>query len=190
MGTEMVTYISILRGINVSGKNLIKMDALRKSYEQLGYRQVTTYVQSGNIVFKAERAETGDLAQSIAGQITKDFGLEVPVQVLNLEKLRTIMEGNPFQNDPNKEASHLHVTFLASAPQDDQIELIESKRQEGELIDFSADAVYLYCPNGYGRTKLTNNFLESKLKVSATTRNWKTVNALLKIGEEVEVLVE
>jgi len=180
----MRTYISILRGINVSGQKLIKMDDLRKLYENLGFRNVTTYVQSGNVVFKADDYEQSDFEQRISQQIQKDFGFEVPVIVLTIDKLKQIIDNNPFLDDPNKEHSHLHVTFLSSKPEHYDNETIESKKQNGEEISFSENVIYIYCPNGYGRTKLTNNFLESKLKVMATTRNWKTINELFKIANQ------
>lgn len=181
----METYISILRGINVSGQKLIKMDALRKSYENLGFHNVTTYVQSGNVVFVGKDVETNQLKQTISRQIEKDFGFYVPVIVLTVEKLKGIIDNNPFFNDLNKDPSFLHVTFLFSKLDHFDQKVIEDKKHNGEEISFADNAVYLYCPNGYGKTKLTNNFLEMKLKVGATTRNWKTVNELLKIANQM-----
>ncbi len=181
----MATYISILRGINVSGQKLIKMDALRKSYENMGFHNVTTYLQSGNVIFEGNDFEINDLEQKISRQIEKDFGFEVPVIVLTIEILKQVIENNPFLNDPNKDQSFFHVTFLASKPEQYDHKTIEDKKQNGEEISISNTAVYLYCPNGYGRTKLTNNFLETKLKVLATTRNWKTTNELYKIAKQI-----
>ena len=179
-----MTYISILRGINVSGQKLIKMDALRKLYEDLGFHNVTTYVQSGNVVFKGEDSELNNLEQRISQQIEKDFGFEVPIIVLTIDKLKQIINNNPFQNDLNKDHSYLHVTFLSSNPDHYDKETIESKKQNEEEISFSENAIYLYCPKGYGRTKMNNNFLEAKLKVLATTRNWKTTKELFKIAQQ------
>jgi len=181
----MATYISILRGINVSGQKLIKMDALRKSYENMGFQNVKTYVQSGNIIFTCNHFEIKDLEQKISRQIEQDFGFEVPVIVLTIEKLKQVIENNPFLKDPDKDQSFLHVTFLASKPVQYDYKTIEDKKQNGEEIIFSNTTVYLLCPNGYGRTKLTNNFLETKLKVLATTRNWKTTNELYKIAKQI-----
>ena len=182
----MTTYISILRGINVSGHNLIKMDALRKLYENLGFQNVTTYVQSGNVVFTGNDIEVNELEQRITQQIEKDFGFNVPVIVLTLSKLKQIIENNPLLKNHNNniDIAYLHVTFLSSKPDHYDQKKIEDKKQDEEEICFSDNAVYLYCPNGYGRTKLTNNFLEAKLKVGATTRNWKTTTELLKIAQQ------
>ena len=176
----MTTYISILRGINVGGRKLIKMDALRKLYEGLGFQHVRSYIQSGNVIFTGDDVELCKLEQRISQQIEKDFGFEAPVIVLTVDKLKDIIENNPFLADPNKDLSFLHVTFLSSTPNRFDPKAIEAKKQKEEAFVFSGDVVYLYCPNGYAKTKLTNNFLESVLKVRATTRNWKTTVELLK----------
>ena len=181
----MTTYISLLRGINVSGQKLIKMDVLRKSYESMGFHNVTTYLQSGNVIFEGNDFEINNLEQKISRQIEKDFGFEVPVIVLTIEKLKQVIENNPFLKDPNKDQSFLHVTFLSSKPEQYDHKTIEDKKQNGEEISISNTAVYLFCPNGYGRTKLNNNFLEVKIKVGATTRNWKTTNELFKIAQQI-----
>lgn len=181
----MTTYISILRGINVSGQKLIKMDALRKSYTSLGFGNVTTYLQSGNIIFTVNDTEADKLAQTISGQIERDFGFDVPVIVLSIDKLQQIIDRNPFAKESDKDTTFLHVTFLSSIPDKYDLNAMEAKKQNGEEISITANAVYLYCPNGYGRTKLNNNLLEAKLKVTATTRNWKTTCELLNIAQQI-----
>jgi len=181
----MTTYISILRGINVSGHRPIKMDALRKLYENLGFTNIATYVQSGNVVFTTKDGSTAELEHKIAQQIEKDFGYEVPVIVLPADKLKQIVENNPFLDDNSKDKTYLHVTFLSSAPGKYDLKAIEAKKQDGEEIHIADNAVYLYCPKGYGKSKLSNSFLEAKLKVTATTRNWKTTNELLRISQEI-----
>ena len=178
----MKTYISILRGINVSGKNPIKMDALRKSYEALGFNNVKTYIQSGNVVFSAEDQNESELTQKIFHQIEKDFGFDVPVIVMSMEKLKLVIDNNPFLNESNIDPAFLHVTFLSSNPEPYDFNSIEEKKLNGEKIEITEDAVYLYCPNGYGKTKLNNGFLEKKLKVNATTRNWNTTNELYNLA--------
>ena len=178
----METYISILRGINVSGAAPIKMEALRKAYEKLDLRHVTSYIQSGNVVFKADENDTRTLENKIASQIEADFGIRVPVIVLTAKSLETIVEANPFTKDPAKNIAFLHVTFLVDTPEIVDRASIQEKKQGEEEISFSEKVIYLYCPHGYGRTKLNNNFLEKKLKVGATTRNWKTTLELLRIA--------
>jgi uncharacterized protein (DUF1697 family) len=180
----MTTYISILRGINVSGKNLIKMDALQKMYKELCFDSITTYIQSGNIVFRSVEAKLEKLEKEISSQIKNNFGFDVPVIVLTIDNLQQIIDDNPFSKDQSKDQNFLHITFLSSSPAKYDIKAIEEKRLSGEEIVIIENAVYLYCPNGYGNTKLNNTFLETKLKVRATTRNWKTANKLLQIARE------
>ena len=160
------------------------MDALRKLYENLGFGQVTTYVQSGNIIFTSSNADTRELERQISLQIEKETGWKIPVMVLTFDKLKQIIDNNPFTKDPNNNPAFMHITFLWSAPLLYDSASIENKKQPEEKIAFSNDAVYLYCPDGYARTKLTNNFIEAKLKIGATTRNWKTANELLKIAQK------
>ena len=176
----MTSYISLLRGINVSGQKRIKMDALQQSYEALLLQNVTTYIQSGNVVFEATNTSPKLLAPQIARQIALDFGFEVLVIVLTAAQLKAIIVHNPTAKDPQKDPSFLHITFLAEKPTPYDPTPIIAKQQSGEGLFLTDNALYLYCPNGYGRSKLTNSFLETQLKVGATTRNWKTSNELLK----------
>ncbi|MFZ4059137.1 MAG: DUF1697 domain-containing protein [Ferruginibacter sp.] len=179
----MATYISILRGINVSGKNLIKMEQLRILYEQLGYFNVNTYVQSGNVVFEHKKTSTDTIAHTLSQAIQQQFGYTIPVIVLTVKALQQIIENNPFTTDTKKDPAFFHITFLASKPKSYDVRELEAKKLPDEAIACTPEAIYLYCPNGYGKTKLTNNFIEGKLQVTATTRNWKTTNELLKMTE-------
>lgn len=160
------------------------MDALRKLYENIGFHSVTTYVQSGNVIFAGKDNELDEIAQTISRQIKMDFGFDVPVIVLSIDKLKEIIDRNPFVKDSNKDKTFLHVTFLSLKPDKYDFNAIEEKKQAREEIFIANNAVYLYCPNGYGKSKLNYSFLETRLKVSATTRNWKTTNELLKIAEQ------
>lgn len=181
----MKIYISILRGINVSGHKLIKMDALRKSFESMQFSNVKTYLQSGNIIFSYDDIEEKNLEEQISKEIEKEFGFDVPVIVLSIERLKQIIDHNPFVKDPIKDTLFLHITFLSSKPKEFSKDKIVEKKDKEEEIAFSDSAIYLYCPNGYGNTKLSNNFLERNLNVIATTRNWRTTNELLKIAEQI-----
>ena len=175
-------YICLLRGINVSGKNSIKMDALIQTFENLGAQNVSTYIQSGNVVFEHSETKSRMLAQKISDQIYSDFGFEIPVLVLTTKKLQQVIDNNPFPKENTKEISALYVTFLSDKPESKNEMAILNHKTEAEEIVFTEVAVYLYCPKGYGRTKLNNNFLENKLKVQATTRNWKTTLKLLEMA--------
>ncbi len=180
----MKTYISILRGINVSGKNIIKMDALKKLYQDLDFKNVSTYVQSGNVVFSSKLNDPKKIERLLTSQIEQEFGLVVPVIVMTIQELKDYIQNNPFQND--KDETFIHFTFLANQPDNYKKENINNKKAENEEIVIKEKVVYLYCPNGYGRTKLTNTLLENTLKVTATTRNFKTTNKLLDIAEQIK----
>jgi len=175
--SEMIRYVSLLRGINVSGQKQIKMVELVKAYEELGFKNVQTYIQSGNVVF--ETNDSGDLDKVIGQKIFEKWKFEVPVLVLKKEQIQKIVNWNPFLLEDGIELDKLHVTFLSGAPGSEHLEAIESNNYGNDRYIVLDTTVYLYCPNGYGRTRLTNTFFENKLKVSATTRNWKTVNILV-----------
>nr|WP_319269379.1 DUF1697 domain-containing protein [uncultured Draconibacterium sp.] len=182
----MNTYVAILRGINVSGKNKIKMDALKSSFSELGFYQVQTYIQSGNVVFLYPETSPGKLADLINNKILDDFGFDVPVLVLEAEQLTNIIKNSPYAGDENKDAQFMHITFFKETPTDVNEEKINTYVKVGEEFAISDCAVYLYCPHGYGKTKLNNNFLENQLKVTATTRNWKTTLKLLEMANEIK----
>lgn len=176
------TFISLLRGINVSGQKSIRMDDLKRLFEDLGCFDVQTYIQSGNVIFKAKEKECPLLAAALSEAIKGRFDFDVPVFVLDVNELSSIVEDNPFVGDPLKNPSFLHVTFLSSRVTEANTEQLAGMLSEGEDAALVGKVLYLYCPNGYGKTKLTNTFLERRLKVVATTRNWKTVNVLLDIA--------
>ena len=180
----MQTYIAILRGINVSGHKIIKMDALRGLFESLQFKKVKTYIQSGNVVFQDKSTDSEVLQARIAKKILDEFSFIVPVIVKSKDELASIVKNNPFISKEGTDIAKLHVTFLSAEPNKDDIK----KNREGEYgpdeFIISGQTIYLHCPNTYGDTKLSNTFFEKKLKVTATTRNWKTVNELLKIATE------
>jgi len=180
----METYIAILRGVNVGGKTL-KMADLRTKIERLGFENVSTYIQSGNILFKYRKEKNEVLEQKIKDFILADFNLDVPVVILTLKKLERIIKCNPFPKQNEKDIAFMHVTFLQTKPEFFDEQLILARRTGDEEIVFTDEAVYLYCPNGYGTSKLTNNLFESKMKVAATTRNWKTTLKLLELAKNI-----
>ena len=174
-------YIAILRGINVSGKNLIKMDALRISMENFGFQSVITYIQSGNTCFESNLEDTSEIASTIKNGIEKNFNLNVPVLVFKEEEFDKILNENPFVKQSNFDTKFMHVTFLESEIDSNLIPQLAEKCSESEQLFCQGKAVYLYLPTGYGTTKLSNNLIEKKLKNLATTRNWNTCLELQKI---------
>jgi uncharacterized protein (DUF1697 family) len=174
-------YVAILRGINVSGKNLIKMDALRITMEKTGFQSVNTYIQSGNICFESNLEDTLEIAFTIKNGIEENFNLNVPILVLNKEEFDEILNKNPFVNQSNFDTKFMHITFLESKIDSNLIPQLVEKCSESEQLFCQGKAVYLYLPTGYGTTKLSNAFIEKKLKNTATTRNWNTCLELQKI---------
>jgi uncharacterized protein (DUF1697 family) len=178
----MPVYISMLRGINVGPHNKIKMDRLRESFEALGFEQVKTYVQSGNVVFKTAKRSTSDLSKKIEERVLKDFGYSVPVISKTAEEMGKTIQNNPFLTMKGIDASKLHVTFLSQVPGQPALKKLDALVAGSDEFHYWGNEIYLYCPNGYGRTKLSNNALERVLGVRATTRNWRTVNNLYQIS--------
>jgi uncharacterized protein (DUF1697 family) len=178
----MDTYISILRGINVSGSKLIKMEALKKIYEEAGFKNVQTYIQSGNVIFQSKKASLKSIGSIIVKAIFAKTKFEVPVLVKELAELKETLNNNPFLKKRKEDINFLHVTFLEGVPLKENIEKMQGAYLPDEFSIAGKD-IYLFCPNGYGRTKLNNNFFENKLKMAATTRNWKTITELVNIAE-------
>jgi uncharacterized protein (DUF1697 family) len=180
----MKTRIAILRGINVSGHKVIKMKTLKEIFENLGFAKVRTYIQSGNVVFESDPPETGTLEIRISEAILDAVGFEVPVIVMDLSELEHVSSQNKFITDRGSEISRLHVTFLSAVPEKNLAESIMKEEYLPDEYLISGKTIYLFCPGGYGNTRLSNTFFEKKLKVQATTRNWKTVLELVKIGRD------
>jgi uncharacterized protein (DUF1697 family) len=182
----MPVYISILRGINVGGHKLIKMDALRSLYEQLDFTNIKTYIQSGNVIFQSPELPLADLADTISGRIKITFGFEVPVLVIEKSELEDILMKNPFITGKKEDINSLHVTFLSAPPDPEKIAQIATGNYGADQFIIHGRAVYLLCPGPYHATKLSNAFFEKTLQRTATTRNWKTVGELVKMAAEVE----
>ena len=172
-------YISILRGINVGGRKKIKMYDLKVLYENHGFKDVSTYIQSGNVIFTSTDNNKSTIKSKLESAITQEYGFDVPIYMCTQEEMKNIFENSPFlESQDEKNGTKILVTFLSSTPTQTDIDNVMACVNEPEKLFIAKDIVYLYCPNGYGKSKLSNNFLESKLKVTATTRNWKTVKKL------------
>jgi uncharacterized protein (DUF1697 family) len=180
----MNTFISMLRGINVGGQNSLRMAELKSLYEALGFEKVETYVQSGNVVFKTTQSDAVVLAALIQAQIERSFGLVVSVFTREPSDFQRILRSNPFLMGRNEDPTKLHVTFLYRTPKAAQWEALKSPPGVTDEFFPGEREIYLFCPNGYGRTKLSNTFFEKKLSIPATTRNWNTVQALFKLATE------
>jgi uncharacterized protein (DUF1697 family) len=178
------TYISLLRGINVSGQKLIRMADLQRLYEGLGFARVRTYIQSGNVLFDAPEDSNAAYAAQIESQIQAAYGFEVPVLICTAADLQRIIESNPFLTRREEDTAKLYVHFLAEKPSQAAADsLVRPANETGEWA-FGEKEIFLFLPDGAGRTKLSNAFFETKLKTTATARNWNTVNTLLKMALE------
>lgn len=178
----MGTYVAMLRSINVGGRNRVSMADLRGVASRLGFDDVATYVQSGNLVFTG-LGSPATVSRAIGDRMAADLGLTVPVIVRTASQLRGVLGRNPFA-DPEADAKTIHVTFLADRPDPHgQARLEELGGQFGnDRFEVVGREVFLHCPGGYGETKLNNAYLERHLGVTATTRNWRTVIALAEMA--------
>jgi uncharacterized protein (DUF1697 family) len=171
----MNSYITLLRGINVSGKNIIKMADLRLALENSGdpISNIRTYIQTGNIFIKSDLADPAEISAIVKKVILNRFKLDVPAITLTSEDFIRRLEKNPFFKKMD-DTTHFNISFLSGIPDRENIEKASSYSFPPDEMIIVSDTVYLNIPGGSARTKLTNNFLESKLKVQATTRNWRT----------------
>lgn len=174
-------YISFIRGINVSGKNTVKMSDLVVHYKDLGFKNISTYIQSGNVFFDAEVKDVLWLENEIQKMFFRVYGYDVKVIVLTRESLQRIYQINPFVHAGTSNLEKLHLTLLSGIPARENIIKLPELKDSEDKYEMIENAIYIYCENGYGRTKLNNNFFEKKLKLSATTRNWKTIESLVKL---------
>ena len=174
----MGTFVAMLRSVNVGGRNRVAMADLRSLVGSLGFDDVTTYVQSGNVVFSG--SGTGAAAgKAIRAALASELGVEVPVLVRSARSLATIVRTHPYA-DPGIEERLLHVTFLDGPPSTSAVDELDSMagRFGDDRCTVEGNEVYLYCPGGYGQTKLNNSWLERALDRVGTTRNWRTVTTL------------
>lgn len=174
----MTTYISMLRGINVGGQNKIKMETLRQLYAGLGFSYVQSYIQSGNVIFQSKSTDISLLEKTISAAIRETFGLEVPVLILTVRDMEQAVQKNPYRLDSSKDPGTIHLTFLSAIPEVSLLEKISSAAYVPDEFRVIGKVIYIHCPEGYGRTKLTNTFFENKLKLKATSRNLKTATEL------------
>lgn len=156
---------------------MIKMADLKALYEKLGFNNVQTYIQSGNVVFESTETDTKKLEQQIFDGIQKQFGFEVPNLILAPQEIEIALANNPF-----KDIEKMYFTFLADSPTQENIDKLYTYQFEEEYYELIGKVVYFHCPNGAGRAKMSNNFFESKLKVMATSRNLNTTKKLLEMA--------
>jgi len=161
------------------------MEDLRRICAGLGFRNVETYAQSGNVVFLARAMLPSTLADHIGAALFHDLALSVSVLVKTLDEVDDVIAGNPFPREKRIDVSKLHVTFLSAPVPRRALKNLEGLSRQSDRFYVGRREVYLYCPEGYGRTKFSNAALEKALSVRGTTRNWRTVTALSEIASRV-----
>lgn len=185
----MTIYIALLRGINVGGKNIIKMADLKQMFEAMGFCEVKTYIQSGNVLFKSNEDEEL-LCKKIEHEIEVTFGFSVIVILRTVAELEQIIENCPFSEDAILEAESLlegeslYVSLLTHSPLQEKIEYLKSYKSEKEEYQIKGREVFLLFRHSIRKSKLANNL--HKLDVQATVRNWKTINKLVVLAKAME----
>lgn len=179
--TPRTTFVALLRGINVGGKNKLPMADLSTMFEKAGCARVQTYIQSGNVVFDADAGAAGALPGQIQGAIEKRFGYRIPVVMRTADELSAVAADNPFLSR-GVDADVLHVVFLAGAPEAKRAAALDPNRSPPDEMIVRGREIYLSCPNGIARTRITNAYLDTTLATTSTLRNWRTVQMLARMA--------
>ena len=180
----MTTHLALLRGINVSGHNMIKMEALKTTLEAIGFQNVQTYIQSGNVFVDSDDENASAVGFKIKQEIFKIFGHEVPIVVVNKEDLAVCFKNNPFLKDKDIDTKKLYVAFVSTTLKSDNINDLKISQFKPDEASIDGNKIYIKYAVGAGKTRFDQKYIEKKLNVTATIRNWNTVTQLLKIYEE------
>lgn len=175
--SKAATHVALLRGINVGGHRLLPMKELTGLFADAGCGDVRTYIQSGNVLFRAPASLAARLPRVISEAIAAGFGHQVPVVVRTAEELHEVVRRNPF---PEAAAPRqLHVAFLAEAPGAAAVRALDPGRSPPDAFLVRGREVYLSLVNGVAGTRFTNDYLDRALGTVSTLRNWRTVEALV-----------
>lgn len=178
----MKTYIALLRGINVGGNNILPMKELVAVLESIGLHNIKTYIQSGNVLFQGKVKSLSQLSNVIGSAIKKSHGFEPKVMLLDSTALYRVVQANPFV-EAEAVPNTLHIGFIASVPENPDIQLLKKIQTKGEQFQFIANAFYLHAPEGIGRSKIAIQ-VEKILGIPMTLRNWRTVCKLMEMMRE------
>lgn len=177
----MKTHLALLRGINVSGHNMIKMDVLKSVLENAGFQNVQTYIQSGNVFIDSEEENGASVGFKIKQEIFKELGLEVPVVVISKEDLEACFANNSYLNERDCETKKLYVAFISKELQGSAINDLKISQFKPDEAVIDKSRIYIKYAIGAGKTRLDQKYIEKKLNVVATIRNWNSVTAMLEI---------
>jgi len=181
----MTVVISMLRGVNVGGHNKIKMDALRALYESLKFEDVATFIQSGNVVFRTKERDLAKASRRIGDGIEKTFGFRPGVVLRTAEEMREVIARNPFAARKDIEPGKLLVLFLDGLPDAECRKNVLTVKVDREELRVDGRELYIYFPDGMGRSKLSTAAVERALKVAGTGRNWNSVLKLMEMAEKL-----
>ena len=177
----MTTHLALLRGINVSGHNMIKMEALKTTLENCGFQNVTTYIQSGNVFVTTEEENPAKVGFLIKQELFKAFGHEVPVVVINKSDLVACLVNNPYLKEKDLDTKKLYVAFVSIALGTDSINDLKMSQVKPDQAHIDGNRIYIKYAVGAGKTRLDQKYIEKKLNVTATIRNWNTVTQLFEM---------
>jgi uncharacterized protein (DUF1697 family) len=180
----MTTHLALLRGINVSGHNMIKMEALKTALENIGFQNVVTYIQSGNVFVDTNEENAPAVGFKIKQEIFKVFGHEVPIVVVGKSDLETCFRNNPFLKEKDVDIKKLYVAFVSMQLRSDCINDLKMSQVKPDEAHIDENRIYIKYAVGAGKTRLDQKYIEKKLNVISTIRNWNTVTQLLKMYEE------
>ena len=179
----MKTHLALLRGINVSGHNMIKMDSLKTVLENAGFQNVRTYIQSGNVFVDSEEEHGASVGFKIKQEIFKELGIEVPIVVVSKEDLSACLKNNPYLQEKECDTKKLYVAFLSKELQGSSINDLKISQFKPDEAAIDKSRIYIKYAVGAGKTRLDQKYIEKKLNLVATIRNWNTVSTLLEMFE-------
>jgi uncharacterized protein (DUF1697 family) len=170
-------YVALMRGINVGGKNMLPMKELAAMFAAAGGSDVSTYIQSGNVLFSADDAVAAKLPDAVRKKIAARFGFEIPIVVRSQREWAKVASAHPFAGD-GVDLSILAVMFLADKPTARSIAALDAQRSPPDVFLVRGREIFVRCPTGFAKTKLTNAWFDGKLATVSTARNWRTVQKL------------
>jgi uncharacterized protein (DUF1697 family) len=177
-------HLALLRGINVSGHNMIKMDALQKALEAIGFHNVVTYIQSGNVFVETDEESGFSVGFKIKQEIYKTFGYEVPVIVVSKTDLEWLFKNNPFLKQKDVDTKKLYVAFISKELSSSAINELKISQFKPDEAVIEGNRIFIKYDIGAGKTRLDQKYIEKKLNVTATIRNWNSVTKLLEMYDE------
>lgn len=180
----MTTHLALLRGINVSGHNMIKMDLLKTMLEKVGFANVETYVQSGNVFVNTEEESAAKVGFIIKQEIFKAFGYDVPTIVIGIVDLQNCFKNNPYLKEKDADVKKLYVAFVSKELRSENINDLKISQFKPDVAAIDQNRIFIKYAVGAGKTRLDQKYIEKKLNLTATIRNWNSVTNLLKMYEE------